>query len=48
MATTKQLASRLLPAIENNIPVSNYGLAIAYINGIFKRATAIFIKQKEK
>lgn len=42
VATEKQLRSRLKPALENGIPVSNYGLAIAYMNGIFERATEIF------
>jgi len=40
--TAKQLASRLAPAIEAGIPVSNYGLAIAYMNGIFQRSMRIF------
>lgn len=40
--TAKQLASRLAPAIEAGIPVSNYGLAIAYMNGIFDRSMRIF------
>ncbi len=42
VATEKQLHSRLKPALENGIPVSNYGLAIAYMNGIFERATEVF------
>lgn len=42
VASRKQLRSRLKPALENNIPVSNYGLAIAYMNGIFERATEVF------
>ncbi|MDR0790141.1 MAG: [FeFe] hydrogenase H-cluster maturation GTPase HydF [Bacteroidales bacterium] len=46
MVTNKQLASRLLSAVEAGIPVSNYGFAIAYINGIFNRATAIFRTNK--
>lgn len=40
--TAKQLAARLAPAIEAGIPVSNYGLAIAYMNGIFQRSMRIF------
>ena len=40
--TAKQLAARLAPAIDANIPVSNYGLAIAYMNGIFVRSMRIF------
>ena len=42
VATAKQIRSRLLPALENNIPVSNYGLCIAYIHGIFNRAVDMF------
>jgi len=42
MVTPKQLAGRLKPAVDAGIPVSNYGLAIAYMNGIFDRATAPF------
>jgi [FeFe] hydrogenase H-cluster maturation GTPase HydF len=42
VATTQQIRNRLLPALENNVPVSNYGLVIAYIHGIFERATEIF------
>ena len=40
----KQLESRLKPAIDAGIPVSNYGMAIAYMTGIFERATKIFKK----
>lgn len=44
--TAGQLAGRLAPAIEAGIPVSNYGLAIAYMNGIFQRSIKIFgVKQ---
>lgn len=44
VVTAKQLASRLAPAIDAGIPVSNYGLAIAYMNGIFERSMRIFYK----
>ena len=44
MVTRKQLTGRLKPAIDAGIPVANYGLAIAYMNGIFERATAPFLK----
>lgn len=40
--TAKQVAARLAPAISAHIPVSNYGLAIAYMNGIFARSMKIF------
>jgi [FeFe] hydrogenase H-cluster maturation GTPase HydF len=42
MFTRKQVLNRLKPAIEQGIPVSNYGLAISYTQGIFKRAIEIF------
>ncbi len=40
--TAQQVKARLLPALEAGIPVSNYGLALAWCNGIFERATRIF------
>lgn len=43
MITRKQLLNRLKPAIERGIPVSNYGMAIAYLNGIFDRAVKPFV-----
>ena len=42
VVTPKQLASRLAPAIAAGIPVSNYGLALAYLNGIYHRAISPF------
>jgi len=42
MITKKQLSNRLLPAIKAGIPVTNYGLAIAYMHGIYERAVAPF------
>lgn len=42
VVTPKQLASRLAPAIAAGVPVSNYGLAMAYLNGIFQRSMRIF------
>lgn len=39
MVTRKQLLNRLRPFIERGIPVTNYGMALAYIHGIFRRAT---------
>ncbi|MBN2236214.1 MAG: [FeFe] hydrogenase H-cluster maturation GTPase HydF [Bacteroidales bacterium] len=40
--TQKQVKNRLRPAIEAGVPVTNYGLAIAFLHGIFERATAPF------
>ena len=42
--TAQQVHARLLPALEAGIPVSNYGLALAWCSGIFERATRIFQK----
>ena len=44
MITRKQLQSRLHAAIRANVPVSNYGMAIAYVHGIYNRAIAPFRK----
>lgn len=43
MLTRKQVINKLAPAIEKGIPVTNYGMAIAYCHGIFERAVAPFI-----
>ena len=45
--TRQQVKARLLPALEAGIPVSNYGLALAWCNGIFDRATRIFNTQTD-
>lgn len=42
--TAQQVKARLLPALEAGVPVSNYGLALAWCNKIFDRATKIFKK----
>jgi [FeFe] hydrogenase H-cluster maturation GTPase HydF len=44
MITRKQLHNRLQPAIDAGIPVTNYGMAIAYVQGIYDRAIAPFVK----
>jgi [FeFe] hydrogenase H-cluster maturation GTPase HydF len=40
--TPKQLHNRLRPAVEAGIPVTNFGMAISYVQGIFARAIAPF------
>ncbi|MCX6330099.1 MAG: [FeFe] hydrogenase H-cluster maturation GTPase HydF, partial [Bacteroidia bacterium] len=47
MITRRQLHNRLQSAIKAGIPVTNYGMAIAYVQGIYKRAIAPFIKNHE-
>jgi [FeFe] hydrogenase H-cluster maturation GTPase HydF len=44
MITRRQLHNRLRPAVKAGIPVTNYGMAIAYVQGIYKRAIAPFVK----
>lgn len=43
MITRKQVHNRLKTAIDAGVPVTNYGIAIAYINGIFERAVSPFL-----
>ncbi|WP_026474651.1 [FeFe] hydrogenase H-cluster maturation GTPase HydF [Alkaliflexus imshenetskii] len=42
MITRRQLTNRLKPAIDAGVPVTNYGMAIAWIHGIYKRAMEPF------
>jgi [FeFe] hydrogenase H-cluster maturation GTPase HydF len=44
MITRKQLHNRLQVAIKAGVPVTNYGMAIAYVQGIYNRAVAPFVK----
>ncbi|MBR4147075.1 MAG: [Bacteroidales bacterium] len=41
VATRKQLFNRTNLAVKAGIPISNYGMAIAYMMGIFERATSV-------
>lgn len=43
--TRRQIFNRLKPAIDSHIPVTNYGMAIAYMQGIFERATNMFFEK---
>lgn len=42
MITRKQLLNRLKPALDAGIPVTNYGMAIAWVHGIYQRAIEPF------
>jgi [FeFe] hydrogenase H-cluster maturation GTPase HydF len=44
MITRRQIINRLKPAIDAGIPVTNYGMAIAFVHGIYNRAVAPFVK----
>lgn len=47
VVTHKQLINRLKLAIDADIPVSNYGMTIAWVNGIFDRVIEPFRKNQE-
>ncbi len=44
--TQQQLKNRLKPAIDAGVAVTNYGMAIAFVQGIFPRAILPFTQQK--
>jgi [FeFe] hydrogenase H-cluster maturation GTPase HydF len=48
MITRKQIINRLKPAIDAGIPVTNYGMAIAWVHGMYQRAVAPFVKLDTK
>jgi len=45
MITRRQIINRLKPAVEAGIPITNYGMAIAWVQGIYPRAIAPFTGQ---
>ena len=45
MITRKQVIGRLKPALDAGIPITNYGIAIAFLNGILERAIAPFVNR---
>jgi [FeFe] hydrogenase H-cluster maturation GTPase HydF len=48
MITRKQIINRLKPAVDAGIPVTNYGMAIAWVHGIYNRAVAPFTHENER
>lgn len=46
MITNRQLAARINHALELGIPVTNYGMALAWCMGIYERATEMFTTNK--
>lgn len=46
--TRKQIINRLKPAVDAGIPVTNYGMAIAWVHGIYNRAVAPFTHEHER
>ncbi len=48
MVTHRQLLNRLREPKKHDIAITNYGMAIAYVHGIFNRATEPFTGRKEE
>ena len=46
MLNEREVTSRMNASLEKGIPFSNYGIAIAYMNGIIDRSTRIFEELK--
>ncbi len=44
MISRKQLINRLKPAVDAGIPVTNYGMTISYVLGMYDRAIAPFVE----
>jgi len=42
MFNRKQLMTRVIRAMEQNVPITNYGTAIAYMNGILDKTISMF------
>lgn len=42
MLNEREMQNRLKTAKDNNIPMTNYGIAMAYMQGILKRSTSMF------
>ncbi len=45
--TRRQLINRIRQAADAGVPVTNYGMAIAWVQGIYKRAVAPFTRSEE-
>ena len=45
MLNCREVESRLEALAQNNIPVSNYGIVLAYLNGILDRASQVFAEK---
>lgn len=46
--TRRQIINRLRPAVKAGIPVTNYGMTIAYVQGIYERAIQPFTTQTDE
>lgn len=46
MFNRKQLMTRIIRAVEQGVPITNYGIAIAHINGILERTVCMFSNEQ--
>ena len=42
MLNEREVSNRMKAATKQNVPITNYGIAIAYMNGILKRSLSVF------
>lgn len=42
MLTEREVRYRMKCAVDQNVPITNYGITIAFIHGILKRSLEIF------
>ncbi len=45
--TRRQLINRIQPAIKAGVPVTNYGMAIAWVQGVYDRAVEVFVQSEQ-
>jgi len=43
MVNRKEILNRIKICKEQKVPITNYGVLLAYLNGILDRATNIFV-----
>ena len=44
MTTSKKIQNRFKICLEQNIPATNYGILIAYLNGVLEKSISFFVK----
>ena len=44
MINSRSMNNRIEFCLENNVPITNYGVVLAYVNGILERGCEIFEK----
>jgi hypothetical protein len=47
MLNAKEMGRRMNETISNEIPITNYGILIAHMNGILERSIEIFVDKNK-